>query len=99
MTLITQIFGDFIPTSCLFLIPGRTYVLLFKSVSPEDMGEIKFTADKASSSAKLKVKGKQICNVLKSHNSVLLHGLFNLYATMLRCGCKLIISIHYDKIC
>ncbi|XP_023259573.1 obscurin [Seriola lalandi dorsalis] len=35
---------------------GRTYVLLFKSVSPEDMGEIKFTAEKASSTAKLKVK-------------------------------------------
>lgn len=51
---------------------GRTYVLLFKSVSTEDMGEIKFTAEKASSTAKLKVKGKQM-NVLlcvrKSHNS------------------------------
>ncbi|XP_030258913.1 obscurin isoform X7 [Sparus aurata] len=35
---------------------GRTYVLLFKSVTPEDMGEIKFTADKSSSTAKLKVK-------------------------------------------
>ncbi|XP_045907717.1 obscurin isoform X21 [Micropterus dolomieu] len=35
---------------------GRTYVLLFKSVTPEDMGEIKFTAEKASSTAKLKVK-------------------------------------------
>ncbi|XP_039998756.1 obscurin isoform X7 [Xiphias gladius] len=35
---------------------GRTYVLLFKSVSPEDIGEIKFTAEKASSTAKLKVK-------------------------------------------
>ncbi|XP_069013681.1 obscurin isoform X21 [Embiotoca jacksoni] len=35
---------------------GRTYILLFKSVTPEDMGEIKFTAEKASSSAKLKVK-------------------------------------------
>ncbi|XP_040910982.1 obscurin isoform X3 [Toxotes jaculatrix] len=35
---------------------GRTYVLLFKSVSPEDMGEIKFTVEKASSTAKLKVK-------------------------------------------
>lgn len=39
-------------------IPGRTYVLLFKSVTPEDMGEIRFTAEKASSAAKLKVKGK-----------------------------------------
>ncbi|XP_025756362.1 obscurin isoform X15 [Oreochromis niloticus] len=35
---------------------GRTYVLLFKSVTPEDMGEIRFTAEKASSTAKLKVK-------------------------------------------
>ncbi|XP_044076916.1 obscurin isoform X11 [Siniperca chuatsi] len=35
---------------------GRTYVLLFKSVTPEEMGEIKFTAEKASSTAKLKVK-------------------------------------------
>ena len=34
------------------------YVLLFKSVTPEDVGEVKFTAEKASSSAKLKVKGK-----------------------------------------
>lgn len=44
----------------LFLIPGKTYVLLFKSVTIEDMGEIKFTADKASSAAKLKVKGKPV---------------------------------------
>lgn len=50
-------------TRCLFVIPGRTYVLLFRSVTPEDMGEIKFTADKASSTAKLKVKGKQVCFV------------------------------------
>lgn len=39
-------------------LPGRTYVLLFRSVTPEDMGEIKFTAEKAFSTAKLKVKGK-----------------------------------------
>ena len=37
---------------------GKMYVLLFKSVTPEDVGEVKFTAEKASSSAKLKVKGK-----------------------------------------
>lgn len=49
---------QFIITSILFLILGRTYVLLFKSVTPEDMGEIKFTAEKACSTAKLKVKGK-----------------------------------------
>lgn len=36
---------------------GRTYVLLFKSVKAEDAAEIKFTAEKASSVAKLKVKG------------------------------------------
>ncbi|XP_034038495.1 obscurin-like [Thalassophryne amazonica] len=35
---------------------GKAYLLLFKSVSPEDAGEIKFTAEKASSTAKLKVK-------------------------------------------
>uniref|UniRef100_A0A8C1R5C9 Obscurin, cytoskeletal calmodulin and titin-interacting RhoGEF b n=1 Tax=Cyprinus carpio TaxID=7962 RepID=A0A8C1R5C9_CYPCA len=35
---------------------GRTYILLFKSVKAEDAGEIKFTAEKASSAAKLKVK-------------------------------------------
>ena len=41
------------------------YVLLFKSVTPEDVGEIKFTAEKASSSAKLKVKGKTVeCSVV-----------------------------------
>lgn len=34
-------------------------MLLFKSVSPEDVGEIKFTAEKACSTAKLKVKGEQ----------------------------------------
>lgn len=34
-------------------------MLLFKSVSTADMGEVKFTAEKASSTAKLKVKGKQ----------------------------------------
>ncbi|KAM9322751.1 LOW QUALITY PROTEIN: obscurin [Pholidichthys leucotaenia] len=35
---------------------GRTYKLLFRFVTPADMGEIKFTAEKASSVAKLKVK-------------------------------------------
>ncbi|KAM3849153.1 LOW QUALITY PROTEIN: obscurin-like [Diretmus argenteus] len=35
---------------------GRTYVLLFRSVTIEDVGEIKFTAENASSTAKLKVK-------------------------------------------
>uniref|UniRef100_A0A8C4IVH4 Obscurin n=1 Tax=Dicentrarchus labrax TaxID=13489 RepID=A0A8C4IVH4_DICLA len=43
-------------TSAKLTIHGKTYVLLFKSVSPEDMGDIKFTAEKASSTAKLKVK-------------------------------------------
>ncbi|XP_051543318.1 obscurin-like [Myxocyprinus asiaticus] len=35
---------------------GRTYILLFKSVKAEDAGEVKFTAEKATSTAKLKVK-------------------------------------------
>ncbi|XP_015254426.1 PREDICTED: obscurin isoform X6 [Cyprinodon variegatus] len=39
---------------------GRTYVLLFKSVTPEDMGEIRFSAEKACSTAKLKVKEQSI---------------------------------------
>lgn len=43
-------------------------MLLFKCVSPEDMGEVKFTAEKASSTAKLKVKGKNITASL--HNSI-----------------------------
>lgn len=48
------------PNNISFLVPGRTYVLLFRSVTPEDMGEIKFTAEKACSSAKLRVKGKHV---------------------------------------
>ncbi|XP_068196494.1 obscurin [Antennarius striatus] len=35
---------------------GRAYILLFRSVTPGDNGEIKFTAEKVSSTAKLKVK-------------------------------------------
>ncbi|KAM6948963.1 obscurin [Aplochiton taeniatus] len=34
---------------------GKTYVLLFKAVTPEDAGEIKFTAAKASSTGTLRV--------------------------------------------
>ncbi|XP_047188249.1 obscurin isoform X6 [Scophthalmus maximus] len=48
---------------------GRTYVLLFKSVSPEDMGDIKFTAEKASSKAKLKVKEQSI-SIVRELSSV-----------------------------
>ncbi|XP_069013665.1 obscurin isoform X6 [Embiotoca jacksoni] len=48
---------------------GRTYILLFKSVTPEDMGEIKFTAEKASSSAKLKVKEQSI-SIVRELSSV-----------------------------
>ncbi|XP_067462222.1 obscurin isoform X25 [Thunnus thynnus] len=48
---------------------GRTYVLLFKSVSPEDMGEIKFTAEKASSTAQLKVKEQSI-SIVRELSSV-----------------------------
>ncbi|KAM8849467.1 obscurin isoform 3-T3 [Spinachia spinachia] len=35
---------------------GKSYTLRFKAVTTEDMGEIKFTADKASSTARLSVK-------------------------------------------
>ncbi|XP_054889210.1 obscurin isoform X4 [Poeciliopsis prolifica] len=48
---------------------GRTYVLLFKSVTPEDMGEIRFTAEKASSAAKLKVK-EQTISIVREVSSV-----------------------------
>lgn len=41
----------------IFIFKGRTYVLLFKSVKPEDAAEIKFVAEKASSVAKLTVRG------------------------------------------
>lgn len=57
------------------LFPGRTYVLLFKSVSAEDMGQIKFTAEKACSTANLRVKGKESGN----------------FTVMLKCGCELIL--------
>lgn len=63
-----------VTTRMSFLVPGRTYVLLFKSVTPEDMGEIKFMAEKASSSAKLKVKGKRV-----KSQQILVHALANHY--------------------
>lgn len=58
--------------SFLYFVSGKTFVLLFKSVTPEDMGEIKFTAEKASSTAKLKVKGKHFF-VLRAENSITFH--------------------------
>ncbi|XP_075954719.1 obscurin [Anarhichas minor] len=52
---------------------GRTYILLFKTVTPEDMGEIKFTADKASSTAKLKVKELPVKFVKKLRDKIAMH--------------------------
>ncbi|KAK5860093.1 hypothetical protein PBY51_021594 [Eleginops maclovinus] len=52
---------------------GKTYVLLFKSVTTEDMGEIKFTADKASSAAKLKVKELPVKFVKKLRDKIAMH--------------------------
>ncbi|KAM7400475.1 hypothetical protein PAMA_004929 [Pampus argenteus] len=52
---------------------GRTYVLLFKSVSPENMGEIKFTAEKASSTAKLKVKELPVKFVKKLRDKIAMY--------------------------
>ncbi|KAG1944404.1 titin [Pimephales promelas] len=49
---------------------GRTYVLLFKSVKAEDAGEIKFTAEKASSTAKLKVKELPVRFVKKLRDKI-----------------------------
>ncbi|XP_028282669.1 obscurin isoform X14 [Parambassis ranga] len=52
---------------------GRTYVLLFKSVTPEDMGEIKFTAEKASATAKLKVKELPVKFVKKLRDKIAMY--------------------------
>ncbi|XP_026168652.1 obscurin isoform X2 [Mastacembelus armatus] len=52
---------------------GRKYVLLFKSVSPEDAGEIKFTAEKASSTAKLKVKELPVKFVKKLRDKIAMY--------------------------
>ncbi|XP_056911820.1 obscurin isoform X4 [Takifugu flavidus] len=52
---------------------GRTYVLLFRSVTPEDMGEIKFTAEKACSSAKLKVKELPVKFVKKLRDKIAMY--------------------------
>ncbi|KAL1248368.1 hypothetical protein QQF64_021686, partial [Cirrhinus molitorella] len=52
---------------------GRTYVLLFKSVKAEDAGEIKFTAEKASSAAKLKVKELPVRFVKKLRDKIAMY--------------------------
>ncbi|XP_023191843.1 obscurin isoform X15 [Xiphophorus maculatus] len=52
---------------------GRTYILLFKSVTPEDMGEITFTAEKASSAAKLKVKELPVKFVKKLRDKIAMY--------------------------
>ncbi|XP_056149779.1 obscurin-like [Lampris incognitus] len=52
---------------------GRTYVLLFRSVTPEDIGEIKFTAEKASSAAKLKVKELPVKFVKKLRDKIAMY--------------------------
>ncbi|CAM4723719.1 unnamed protein product [Leuciscus chuanchicus] len=49
---------------------GRTYVLIFKSVKAEDAGEIKFTVEKASSTAKLKVKELPVRFVKKLRDKI-----------------------------
>ncbi|KAF5903930.1 obscurin isoform X3, partial [Clarias magur] len=52
---------------------GRTYVLLFKSVKAEDAAEIKFTAEKASSVAKLKVKELPVRFVKKLREKIAMY--------------------------
>ncbi|KAM9789384.1 obscurin [Neosynchiropus ocellatus] len=52
---------------------GRTFVLLFKSVSIDDAGEIKFTAEKASSVAKLKVKELPVKFVKKLRDKIAMY--------------------------
>ncbi|MCI4374319.1 hypothetical protein PGIGA_G00004900 [Pangasianodon gigas] len=52
---------------------GRTYVLLFKSVKPEDAAEIKFLAEKASSVAKLTVKELPVRFVKKLRDKIAMY--------------------------
>ncbi|XP_061652379.1 obscurin isoform X5 [Phyllopteryx taeniolatus] len=52
---------------------GRTYVLLFKSVSPADIGEIKFTAERASSTAQLKVTELPVKFVKKLRDKIAIY--------------------------
>ncbi|KAG9355824.1 hypothetical protein JZ751_000666, partial [Albula glossodonta] len=52
---------------------GRTYVLLYKSVMPEDAAEIKFTAEKATSTAKLKVKELPVRIVKKLRDKIAMY--------------------------
>ncbi|XP_051969741.1 LOW QUALITY PROTEIN: obscurin-like [Xyrauchen texanus] len=52
---------------------GRTYVLLFKSVKAEDAGEVKFTAEKATSTAKLKVKELPVKFVKKLRDKIAMY--------------------------
>ncbi|KAA0704500.1 Obscurin [Triplophysa tibetana] len=52
---------------------GRTYILLFKSVKAEDAGEVKFTAEKASSTAKLKVKELPVRFVKKLRDKIAMY--------------------------
>ncbi|MEQ2267024.1 hypothetical protein XENORESO_000604 [Xenotaenia resolanae] len=52
---------------------GRKHILLFKSVNPEDMGDIKFTAEKASSTAKLKVKELPVKFVKKLRDKIAMY--------------------------
>ncbi|CAL8345067.1 unnamed protein product [Merluccius merluccius] len=60
-------------TSAKLTVHGRTYVLLFKSVTPDDVAEIKFTAEKASSSAKLKVKELPVKFVKRLRDKIAMH--------------------------
>ncbi|XP_016314282.1 obscurin-like [Sinocyclocheilus anshuiensis] len=52
---------------------GRTYILLLKSVKAEDAGEIKFTAEKASSASKLKVKELPVRFVKKLRDKIAMY--------------------------
>ncbi|KAM9719651.1 obscurin isoform 26-T27 [Menidia menidia] len=52
---------------------GRTYILLFKCVTPDDTGEIKFTAEKVSSAAKLKVKELPVKFVKKLRDKIAMY--------------------------
>uniref|UniRef100_W5KAC1 Obscurin, cytoskeletal calmodulin and titin-interacting RhoGEF n=1 Tax=Astyanax mexicanus TaxID=7994 RepID=W5KAC1_ASTMX len=60
-------------TSAKLTVHGRTFVLLFKSVKAEDAGEIKFVAESASSSAKLRVKELPVRFVKKLRDKIAMY--------------------------
>uniref|UniRef100_A0AAR2J6N9 Obscurin, cytoskeletal calmodulin and titin-interacting RhoGEF b n=1 Tax=Pygocentrus nattereri TaxID=42514 RepID=A0AAR2J6N9_PYGNA len=60
-------------TSAKLTVHGRTFILLFKSVKAEDAAEIKFVAEKASSTARLMVKELPVRFVKKLRDKIAMY--------------------------